>query len=382
MVTPITGPTTKTTTMGSWYYKTAQVTKQAKPIDRPLPYSMRSALVNYTFGTDTSIVAQAIALNSPHLDYDAYHNSVRIVAYDRLKSKISDRASIGAALAEVNKSVEMVTTRLLQMGRVIRSLKKGRPQDAWYEIQQATGDRQVNTKLRKERQRRDSTKSSIETRKTLSPWETRDQKSNKKNWASTYLEMHFGWEPMVQDIYDAVEVLQEPIKDVRIRAAASRFVKSKVYIGGEWDGSSQWDYGRDYRVKYGCDVAVANPNLWLANQLGLLNPLTIAWELVPFSFVADWFFNVEQFLSFGTDFLGLTVKNEFTTDAISATINHRYVYRYIPQGAMGAVAGRVERARGFALPSLGLKPAKLWGWKRAASAAALLTVLMPSSKKK
>jgi hypothetical protein len=61
------------------------------------------------------------------------------------------------------------------------------------------------------------------------------------------------------------------------------------------------------------DVRVDNPNLHLAQQLGFINPLSVAWELVPFSFVVDWFGNVGQVLASFSDFAGLSQVNPRTT---------------------------------------------------------------------
>jgi hypothetical protein len=58
---------------------------------------------------------------------------------------------------------------------------------------------------------------------------------------------------------------------------------------------------------------VSNPNLYLASQLGFVNPAAIAWELVPFSFVVDWFVNVGEFLNNFTDLWGLTVTDPYTS---------------------------------------------------------------------
>ena len=58
---------------------------------------------------------------------------------------------------------------------------------------------------------------------------------------------------------------------------------------------------------------VSNPNLFLANQLGFVNAGVVAWDVVPFSFVLDWFVNVGQFLAAFTDFWGLTISNSQTS---------------------------------------------------------------------
>lgn len=66
-------------------------------------------------------------------------------------------------------------------------------------------------------------------------------------------------------------------------------------------------------------MRVTNPNFALANQLGLINPGTVAWEIVPFSFLVDWFIPVGAWLNSFTDILGYDVLYPFTTTTREVT---------------------------------------------------------------
>jgi hypothetical protein len=66
-------------------------------------------------------------------------------------------------------------------------------------------------------------------------------------------------------------------------------------------------------VECGAEVFVSNPNTALANQMGFINPAAVAWELVPFSFLVDWFLPVGDFLNSFTDLLGHSVHYPYTT---------------------------------------------------------------------
>jgi hypothetical protein len=63
----------------------------------------------------------------------------------------------------------------------------------------------------------------------------------------------------------------------------------------------------------GAYISVDNPNVALLEMLGLLNPLSIAWELVPWSFVADWMFNISGYLDSWSAFAGLGLQEAYTT---------------------------------------------------------------------
>lgn len=54
-------------------------------------------------------------------------------------------------------------------------------------------------------------------------------------------------------------------------------------------------------------LKISNPQLSQLQQLGLTNPALVAWELVPFSFVFDWFISVGQYLQGITALHGVTI---------------------------------------------------------------------------
>lgn len=66
-----------------------------------------------------------------------------------------------------------------------------------------------------------------------------------------------------------------------------------------------WNFKRYGDVKQSCLVrldyvegsGVGSVGLRTASELGLLNPFELAWELLPGSFIADWFIPVGDFLS-------------------------------------------------------------------------------------
>lgn len=45
-----------------------------------------------------------------------------------------------------------------------------------------------------------------------------------------------------------------------------------------------------------CRFKINNPDLLLPAKVGLTNPLSVAWELIPFSFVVDWFLPIGKYL--------------------------------------------------------------------------------------
>ena len=68
---------------------------------------------------------------------------------------------------------------------------------------------------------------------------------------------------------------------------------------------SSVDYTDSYRVRFMYDFRVRNPNLWLLNRAGFTNPFIAFWDKIPWSFVANWFFNVNDLLLNMSDDIGI-----------------------------------------------------------------------------
>jgi hypothetical protein len=61
-------------------------------------------------------------------------------------------------------------------------------------------------------------------------------------------------------------------------------------------------------------LEVVNPEFVRLQQMGLTNPLEVAWELIPFSFVADWFISVGDWLRGLTALHGLRIVSGFRSN--------------------------------------------------------------------
>jgi hypothetical protein len=117
---------------------------------------------------------------------------------------------------------------------------------------------------------------------------------------SKWLEYRYGWMPLVYSTYDAFKTLAHKWvvdPDVWLKVRSSYAISNRDRTGnGSIDSPEVYVL---YDASYRCETKV---NLTLDLGLGIhdwtsLNPLGIAWELLPLSFVADWFVNVGQTLS-------------------------------------------------------------------------------------
>lgn len=119
--------------------------------------------------------------------------------------------------------------------------------------------------------------------------------------ADKWLETQYAWKPLLSDIYDTSKVLSEGVKRNSQVVSASRTLKDSAdYKSGAAHGSVS--------VGYRCKLfyKVSNSSIDALSRLGLINPLEVAWELVPFSFVIDWFIPVGTLLEAYSSTMGMS----------------------------------------------------------------------------
>lgn len=148
----------------------------------------------------------------------------------------------------------------------------------------------------------------------------------------------------MNDISTSMEVLSRPIPYHKVTARKSF---SQVWVYGPVFANG-FNANRGYTRKHathstkffceiGAEVVVSNPNLYLASQLGLTNVAGTLWELTPWSFVVDYWFNVSQFLGQWTEYGGITFVNPYHTIMASDVVFHTdeyYRYGHILDGGV------------------------------------------------
>jgi hypothetical protein len=272
-------------------------------------------------------------------------------AYEKWKAKAMDSASIGNAVAEGGQALNMIANRAGQVIQSFKALKRGRFGDLLAEL----GVERI--------QKRRSTRA--------------------KQASNLWLEWHFGIDPLLGDIYDACKVLEGPSR-TQTSHASSAYRNQIRYPTGSWDGYVSVSYQRSIRVQG--TIRIDNPNLHLASQMGLINPLSIAWELVPFSFIIDWFLPVGNFLSNLTTLAGAHVESGMVMRKLSAFGHERIGAP--PDEPGGPIIGRDQSNSAYKftrevgtpiLPSLAFKVLKGQSVSRAATAVSLLLTVIDSS---
>lgn len=126
--------------------------------------------------------------------------------------------------------------------------------------------------------------------------------SREKRIANQWLEIQYGWQPLLQDVYGAM-VLTAPRPILIPIKETGKSLRSIVTSMGQ---STVTVTVRD-KVTFKGLARPSNNYQTTVNELGLDNPALVAWELVPFSFVVDWFLPLGDWISARTALDGITM---------------------------------------------------------------------------
>lgn len=133
-----------------------------------------------------------------------------------------------------------------------------------------------------------------------------------RSTGSGWLALQYGWLPLLNDIYGAAEVLAErnaTQMEGRVRGSVKltlqqdldRYIKA---VNPADYNVTTWNTV-DYYCKYVVRFTTPNRPLQTLSSLGITNPLVLAWELLPYSFVVDWFLPIGNWLNTFDATLGL-----------------------------------------------------------------------------
>lgn len=180
----------------------------------------------------------------------------------RLKMKRAE-VNLGVAFAERNATARLLGDTATSLGKAFRNLKAGR-------VRAAMRDLGISNKRHEPRG---------------------------SNVPNKWLELQYGWKPLLSDVFGACDALsKQPKSDWRVTAKATA-KRNERWEHTFTDHSAgivvaQSECGAFCRI----DALPENDLTKSLSSLGITNPLLIAWELVPYSFVVDWALPVGSWL--------------------------------------------------------------------------------------
>lgn len=353
MVVPVTGPlldTQKGLYGGIWCvsYNSRSRYHQKRPYNMVLPYSAVLSVSDSNAkdrADSRKGTPEAHQLDVRGGDTARAANAANI-AITKMRDNISASAGLGIDLAQIGESIAMIQERCQRLADAARALRRGHF----------------------------GTFTQLLFGQYGAHHQTGHEFNTEKGFAGNWLEWHFGWSPLFSDIWDAMETISDPIHFQRVRGQGHDewFFKSNNHSGDGFYDSE--DTRRTVTVKVGANVQITNPNLHLLQSLGLTNPLSVAWDAIPYSFVVDWVANVGGFLNSMGMFAGLALSDAFTTTVYRCQTRTTFANPFWNKAVVNTIASGIDVKRAIGLPSykLQIKPLQLPSITHALTSWALL----------
>lgn len=145
--------------------------------------------------------------------------------------------------------------------------------------------------------------------------------------AQRYLEYVYGWKPLMQDIHGLIDLAKEQGGSPLLLHAVGRSKRNNTSGPVTYNDSTGFRViktsGMEVEYKGSTSIwARVDPDakgLRMLNSLGLANPLSLAWELLPWSFVVDWALPIGSTLAALTAPAGLIFVNGSQSVRVSGT---------------------------------------------------------------
>jgi hypothetical protein len=284
-----------------------------------LPYKKRWEIITN--------VANSGGKLSHDLSTDADDPAQKVVA--KLIEQMSlAKTNSGVAAAEMSKTASHVAHTATRLYNAYKALRSGRLGDftkalgVTYDARQRknfyTG---MKTAVYKDFKAESPNSSELFRRfrykKRFPTYESRPTSRTSDFLADTWLEYSYGWKPLLKDVYDhaqaaalVVSNLQGEYFTARANASCER---TTIINSGAEDTTLQFHGYAKLSVVMEVNYKIPPGAVNLSTAFGLMNPLEVAWELVPFSFVADWFLPVGDAIRSLSAFNGLVFKSGFKT---------------------------------------------------------------------
>lgn len=185
--------------------------------------------------------------------------------FGKLSARLGSGFNLATFLGEGRESLRTITESATRLYKAYKAARKGNFVKAWNELRGTRTSR-------------------------LPSYIRTDPGKNRQNFASNWLQLQYGWKPLLNDIFSACKHLAYTQQRDFKRVYRVRHTKS---IEGEFGLSPGQSFGGFASIK----------KQWVARIdsidqgaiLGLTDPRATAWELVPFSFVADWFIPIGNY---------------------------------------------------------------------------------------
>ena len=130
--------------------------------------------------------------------------------------------------------------------------------------------------------------------------------------SETFLEVSWGWLPLLQDLSAALAYLGKDIPPMKVSGSSGFLVDVERHR--EWfNGFDHYSQGGSFVLKVGVTCTPTTVVQTEIARLGLTNPGAAAWEVISYSWLVDYFVSVGDVIEGWDDSLVLSYRDAYVT---------------------------------------------------------------------
>ncbi len=213
-----------------------------------------------------------------------WNSNVENRAIRKLQERVGPSANLAQDLMQINQLTNMIGDTAIRLGSSLRALRRGNLPEAAASLWRSKMPRY---------------------RSNFPP-------NPNRSLADNWLALQYGWKPLLQDIHGAMDAIARlnlasvVVYTARSSAQAEDRKELKLSLGVANSPviGLQIDHGTRV-IRYGIRYAIDNHLSTFLAQTGFANPINLAWEVLPYSFVVDWFIPIGPYLESLTAWNGL-----------------------------------------------------------------------------
>ena len=263
-----------------------------------------------TYSFPNSAILLSVPGSAVHLS-EAYTK-----ARQRLASQVNGMAiNLGQAFAERKQTAELIASSARRIVMAAVSLKHGRLGDFVNSLGiQSTGS-------------------------IREAWKRVEKTPPHRRLANHWVEFQYGWKPLLQDTFGAADLLSRHISDDSWHHAihSSGTADDKSYTSA-LNGANRTNAltVRTTKCRMAARYRMDSAARAVLGATGISNPALLAWELLPWSFVVDWFVPVGNYLESLDAFSGFSIidgtvsnnsETKYQQDTSGTTTDYFSIYR-------------------------------------------------------
>lgn len=236
--------------------------------------------------------------------YEVDSSEVSAIAKSKLLGTLSNSSvNLAQSFAERTQTANLLGSSVNRLATLALAIKRGNFKHA-INLIETTASGQEIARLRRLTRKFEASSDLRIYRRNVDPLGS-NTRATMDFFGNAWLEFSYGWRPFVNDIYGSCELLANTYHLKRPTVVSRKHEVSISRLGYPCRTQTapfgtkniEMAYSASTRkVRYIVEYLEDNQVLSMLAQTGLTNPLLLGWELLPYSFVMDWFLPLGQYL--------------------------------------------------------------------------------------